>query len=270
MGATKPLNLGGLGAMPGTSEVVNGALSGGCESMLGKPDTVIRFTPTQLNWVAPDGHDEILNHVEYRSKGGNIVVIPTDSDLSLIFGMPDHNHAVVAFFGCTMSRTQTAARLGQLAAANSPGGGAGGGAGGQAVLNLTVGEVVNGALSSPPAGTRLWVSSQNPDANLVRAGFAASPGGQPIDKLFAACNIGHGGTQQRCNEGMQALTAGAVGETATDMNGHAATGALQPGRYYVVGFTPYKGHSLIWHLPVDLKPGANAVSLTPQNGSLSH
>jgi hypothetical protein len=69
---------------------------------------------------------------------------------------------------------------------------------------------------------------------------------------------------------MQALTAGTIGQTATGSDGHAVTGAVAPGRYYIVGFAPYKGHSLVWHMPVDLKPGTNAVSLTPQNGSLSH
>jgi hypothetical protein len=262
MGATRPLNLGrGGAAFPGTSEIVTGALSGGCESILGRPGTVIRFTPTQLNWVAPDGHDEILNHVEYRGDPTNIVVIPTDSDLALIFGMSSRDHAVVAFLGCTLSRTNTAARQGQTATA--------GAVGGQATLNLTVGEVVNGARSSPPAGTRLFLTPENPDASLVLAGFAPDPGGQPIDKLFEACKIGQGGTQQRCNQGMQALTVGAVRETATGPDGRAAIDAVAPGRYYIVSYTPYKGHALIWHMPVDLKPGANAVSLTPQNGSLS-
>src|SRR5262245_24548411 len=276
MGETKAVNLGALPLFPGTAEIVNGAFGGGCASVFGKPDTVIRFTPTQFNWVAPDGHDEILNRVEYRSDGANIIVVPTDSDLAMIFGMPNNDHAVVAFFGCTMSRTNTAARRGPqqpaVTTAAKPATPATPAkpASGQAVLNLTVGEMINGALSAPPAGTRLFLTTQNPDTTLVRAGFAPDPGGQPIDKLFAACKIGQGGTQQRCNQGMQALTAGTIGETATGSDGHAVTGAVAPGRYYIVGFTPYKGHSLVWHMPVDLKPGTNAVSLTPQNGSLSH
>jgi hypothetical protein len=68
---------------------------------------------------------------------------------------------------------------------------------------------------------------------------------------------------------MTALTVGTVGVAATDMNGHAVTGAVAPGHYYVVAFTAYKGHSLLWHLPVDLKAGANSVTLSPDNGSLS-
>jgi hypothetical protein len=67
-----------------------------------------------------------------------------------------------------------------------------------------------------------------------------------------------------------ALRVGAIGVMTTDPNGQAATGEVAPGRYYIVGFTPYKGHSLIWRLPVDLRPGENRMDLTPQAGSVSH
>jgi hypothetical protein len=267
--ATKPVELGYLRQFPG-ADVVDAAFAGGCKSLFGAAGVI--FTPTQLNWLAVDGHEEVLNHVEYRSDGANVIVLASDGDVPLIFGMPDKDHAVAAFFGCQMRRlapgvkpvslnAQPAAAAATAAAAAPAG---------SAILKLTVGSVINGTFSSPPAGTRFFITSQNPDTNLVRAGFAPAPGGQPIDKLFDACRLNQGGTQERCNQGMQALTTGAVGAAALDMDGHAETGALAPGRYYVVGFTPYQGHSLVWHLAVDLKPGANAVSLTPQNGSLSH
>ena len=66
------------------------------------------------------------------------------------------------------------------------------------------------------------------------------------------------------------MIAGALGVARTDPEGHAQTGTLPAGRYYVVGFVPYKGHSLMWHLPVDVKAGPNVVTLEPQNGSISH
>jgi hypothetical protein len=69
---------------------------------------------------------------------------------------------------------------------------------------------------------------------------------------------------------MTAMFNGALGAAAIDPNGHAQTPGLPPGHYYLVGFTPYQGHALIWHLPFDLRPGANSVALTPQNGSISH
>jgi len=139
-----------------------------------------------------------------------------------------------------------------------------------AILNLSIGVMVSGKFSPAPAGIKVYVTTQNPDANLVKAGFTSGAGVAPIENLFAACKIGQGGSQQRCNLGMAAMTAGALGAATSDTSGHAQTGALKPGRYYLVGFAPYQGHALMWHLPVDLRPGSNEVTLTPQNGSLSH
>ena len=265
--AGKRADLGVLNQMPGVSEMVNGAFGGGCQSIFGKG--MIAFGPSTYNWVAPDGHEEVLNQVEYRSDGSNVIVIPTDpAPLPLIFGLPDHDHAVVAFLGCTMQRVMPAAKPTQATAHTRsavPGVQAG-----QAILDLNVGEIVAGKFSPAPAGTQIWLTDQNPDANLVRAGFTPDPDGQPIEKLFAACRVGHGGTMESCNHGMQAMITGALGVARTDTAGHARTGAVAPGRYYLVSFVPYKGHSLMWHMPVDIRPGANSVTLEPKNGSISH
>jgi hypothetical protein len=139
-----------------------------------------------------------------------------------------------------------------------------------AVLNLSIGVMANGQFSPAPAGTRIFVTNQNPDANLMKAGFVSTPPVPPVENLFAACKIGHGGTQERCNQGFAAMMAGTLSGAVSDASGHAQTGALKPGHYYLVGFAPYQGHSLVWHLPVDLHAGSNAVTLTPQNGSVSH
>jgi hypothetical protein len=265
--AAKEVDVGVMGALQGVGAMVNGAFAGGCQSIFGKG--TVAFTPSQLNWVAPDGHEEILNHVEYRSDGANVIVIPTDSDLPLIFGLPDHDHVVVAFLGCRMERVganpvRPASLTTSPAAVAGPGEGKG-------ILDLKVGETLDGRFSAVPAGTQIWVTPQNPDSKLADAGFAPEPGVPPIEKLFAACKAGgHGGDLEPCRRGMQAMTGGALGVARTDPSGHARTAALPAGRYYVVGFVPYKGHSLMWHLPVDVKAGANAVDLDPRNGSISH
>lgn len=239
--ASKPMDLGLFNGMPGASEMVNGALGGGCQSIFGKG--MVAFAPSTYNWVAPDGHEEVLNHVEYRSDGANVIVIPSDpAPLPLIFGFPNHDHAVVAFLGCAMQRvapgakptqggTQTrsaaqpVAAHGQSPTPNVPAG--------QAILDLNVGATVAGNFSPVPAGTSIWLTPQNPDANLVKAGFTPDPGGQAVEKLFAACQVGHGGTMEDCKRGMQAMLTGALGVARTDSAGHARTGAVAPGRYYL-------------------------------------
>jgi hypothetical protein len=264
--ATKEANLGMLGALPGAGSVVNGAFAGGCQSIFGKG--MVAFTPTQFNWVAPDGHEEILNHVEYRGDGANVIVIPNDSDLPLIFGLPDHDHVVVAFLGCRMTRD--GARPTPVAAVAAAPAAAAGSESRQGILDPKVGETRDGRFSAVPAGTPIWVTKENPDINLAKAGFTADTGAQAIDKLFAACKVGQDGSQASCSRGMQSMIAGSLGVARADPDGHARTPAIAPGRYYVIGFVPYQGHSLLWHLPVDVKAGANPMSLEPQNGSISH
>jgi hypothetical protein len=273
MGPTRQAHLGSaLGSLPGAAGQANDMMAAGCGVFLADPNEVIRFTPTAVVKVGPGGGEDVVERVEYRGDQGNIIVLPQGSliPVPLIVGLTSQDHAVVALFGCTMSRTNTSERRAAARPAGPaiPAGAAppAGRGPGTAVLRLTVGEQVNGRLSAPPAGTQLMLSTQNPDINLAKAGF----GPDPVEGLFAACKIGQGGIQQRCNEGVAALRAGAIGVMTTDPNGQAATGEVAPGRYYVVGFTPYKGHSLVWHLPVDLKPGENKLDLTPQAGSISH
>src|SRR4026208_2458801 len=57
--AGKPVDLGVLGAGPGGHAGGNRGCGGACKSVFGTG--VVAFTPTALNWVAPDGHEEILN-----------------------------------------------------------------------------------------------------------------------------------------------------------------------------------------------------------------
>ena len=168
--AGKPVELGVLGAFPGGNEVVNGAFGGACKSVFGTG--VVAFTPTALNLVAPYGHEEILNHVEYRSDGPNVIVIPSDPDpIPFIFGFPNHDHAVAAFFGCAMVRVtgsaQPTAAKAQPPSAAAPTA--------SAILDLSIGEMVSGNFSIAPVGLQLYLTTQESDANLVHAVFISNP-----------------------------------------------------------------------------------------------
>jgi hypothetical protein len=275
MGATKPVDLNGLMVFPGTESIVNGALTGGCESIFGKGR--IAFTPSQLNWVAPDGHEEILNRVEYRSDRGNVVVIPLDSDLPLVFGLTNNNHAVVAFLGCTLSR---------VAPANTPvaSAGAGGSTAPPAASVRAVGSAPAIAANGPPpsgppnatlsfntgvsspgqltpfTSTQVYMVTENPDAALAKAGF---DGANPVDAWLQACAQ----KQPTCSTGMKSMTASSVGLLTMDAAGRAQTPSLPSGQYFILGFAPYDGKPLVWHRPYFLRPGANSVVLDQTNAT---
>jgi hypothetical protein len=86
------------------SAMLGGGLAGGCKSMFGSG--VVAFEPGALQWVAPDGHEEILNHVAYRANGAQVVVLSRDPGAipALVFGFPNRDQAVVAVFNCAMER----------------------------------------------------------------------------------------------------------------------------------------------------------------------
>jgi hypothetical protein len=272
MGATKPVDLNGMLVFPGTESIVNGAFGGGCESVFGKGR--IAFTPSQLNWVAPDGHEEILNRVEYRGDSGNVLVTPLDSDLPLVFGLTDHDHAVVAFLGCTMSRVTLAKT--PVASAGAGGSTAQPGASAPAVsapaiaangpppsgppnatLSFNTGFSSPGQLT-PFTSTQVFLVTENPDASLAKAGFS---GANPVEAWMRACAQ----NQPTCTAGMKAMTASSVGLLTMDATGRAQTPSLPSGQYFLLGFAPYNGKPLVWDRPYFLRPGPNSVVLDQTN-----
>ncbi len=258
--------VGPLGGMlpPGAADVsagiLNGATAGGCKSIFG--GGVVAFEPAALQWVAPDGHEEILNHVDYRADGPNVVVLANDpgSVPWLIFGFPSRDHAVVALLNCTMTRVTAAtvarsmgppatSQVASLPSSSAPG-----------RLSLQAGTAGPGSFT-PLSGAVFYVVTHDPDAALVQSGFTGS---SPINAWFEACRT----SKERCAAGIRAMTAGAVGNTRTDVNGNGEVPQLPAGNYYVVGHAAYQGKELVWHRPLNVHPGENRVILDQTSASL--
>jgi hypothetical protein len=240
--------------------VVDSSLAGGCKSMFGSG--VIAFEPTALQWVAPDGHEEILNHVAYRANGADVIVLTKDPGAvpALVFGFPDHDRSVVAFFNCTMNRvgarSPTAVAHAVVASAGAaPSGPA------NAVLDLQAAEGA-GAHPSPFANAQFWVTAEDP-ANALQSAGAESPAGKSLGEfLNEDCR-----SPANCVRDWNAMTGKALGSLRTDAAGHARTPPLPPGRYYIVGMAPFQAKALFWSLPIDARPGTNPVMLNPANGT---
>jgi hypothetical protein len=250
----------------GAASLFNGAMAGGCESMFGKG--VIAFEPSSLQWVAPDGHEEILNHVAYRASAEQVVVLSRDPGAipALIFGFPGHDHAVVAFFNCTMDRlgarppsaSAPAPYAAPAGAAPGPAAPAAGAA--SAVLNLQVGEATPGAFA-PFANIQFLVTPVDPVMALRNAGIVPPSGRiSPPDQIFADCH-----QQDLCVRDWRALAVGGKGVLRTDAAGHAQTPQFAAGHYYVLGIARHGNRAFIWTQPVDVRPGANTVTLDQTN-----
>jgi hypothetical protein len=267
--------LGGL--LPGVNDfsasVLNGALAGGCKSIFGTG--VVAFEPDKLQWVAPDGHEEILNNVAYRANGSEVIVLSRDPGAipALIFGFPNHDHAVVAFFNCSMERvsavrpTQPAPnasasptpspRVSPLGPAGSPPSRPA-----NAMLTFQVGITDRGSFTPLP-NIRILVLPENPDDVLVRAGYVPA-GGSLAEKFSADCR-----NVQNCARDLQLMTMKALGVVRTDPAGHAQTPNIVAGRYYLFAIAPYQNKRLIWSQAVNLQTGSNSMNLDQTNGTLA-
>jgi hypothetical protein len=192
---------------------------------------------------------------------------------ALIFGFPNQDHAVVAFFNCTMERTSavrpappqpntsanstTTPRVSPPAPAAPPPSGPA-----NSMIAFRVGVVAPGSFI-PLAGIQIWVTPENPAEALARAGFG-SGGGSLADKFSADCR-----NVQNCARDLQVMTAKALGSVRTDAAGNATTPQLPAGRYYLFGIAPYQGKALIWNRAINVQAGSSSVTLDQTNGSLA-
>ncbi len=263
------------GALPARAgdmigSMVDSSLAGGCKSMFGSG--VIAFKPAALQWVAPDGHEELLNNVAYRANGAEVIVLTKDAGAvpALVFGFPDHERAVVAFFNCTMNRVGAkpraapAAAAGASATANAALPSAAPSGPANAVLEMHAGVGAN-ANASPMAGVQLWITADDPVNSLVAEGImpnAKVPLGQFLNE---DCR-----NPANCVRDWNTMTGKALGSVRTDATGHARTPSIPSGRYYIVGMAPYQSRALFWNLSVDARPGSNVVLLSNVNGAILH
>jgi hypothetical protein len=246
------------GMLPGVNTFLAGAFAGGCDSIFGKGITA--FEPDALMWVAPDGHEEILNHVAYRANGSDIVVITHDPGAlpALFFALPNHDHAVVAFLGCALARQgvrpppATPVNTAPAAPAGAPRQGPAQ-ASTQAILSFVVATAAPEDVSPMPGG-RVWISRAPPEAAL------AGGSGTAADRLAADC-----GDVAACDRDINAFTKGALGFATVDAQGHTQTPPLPPGLYYLLGVAPWRGHVFAWSFAVVLKPGGTTVALSQLN-----
>jgi hypothetical protein len=257
--------LGALGGLPGAdiaASLFNATIAGGCKSIFGTG--VVAFEPDSLQWVAPDGHEEILNHLAYRANGSEVVVITRDPGAipALIFDFSNHDHAVVAFFNCTMERISAkppapsamAAPPRKTPAPSAPAP-APAPAATNSVLKFEVGIATPGNFA-PLANIQIWVTPENPEDALARAGFGTVGRGSLGEKFSADCR-----NPSNCVRDLKTMTAKALGSVRTDTSGHAQTPPIAAGRYYLIGVSSYQGKPLLWANPVNLHPGANTVTL---------
>jgi hypothetical protein len=112
------------------------------------------------------------------------------------------------------------------------------------------------------AGKALVVLKDNLENVLASAGISAQ-GGSRVSAWAHACE--RSAREPICQQGVNGLAKYGVARTGFDGNGTAIFNNVpSSGTFYVVADTSYT-HHLLWNLKVELKPGANAITLDERN-----
>lgn len=104
----------------------------------------------------------------------------------------------------------------------------------------------------------VFLLKESLEAVLPAAGIRPSAGSSAVRTMRAACTA----QAPECGQSIQAIALRNVAVLRTDASGAGTFAPMQPGTYYLVGLAEVQGQPAIWHLRVDLKPGANPVRLS--------
>jgi hypothetical protein len=115
--------------------------------------------------------------------------------------------------------------------------------------------------NSPLTGGLFLLTKESLESVLRKGGVRPSPGGTATKVWANACES----RQPLCQQALSGLQAVLVGPIAFDARGKAQTPSLPSGTYYLLGSITYNNRLWVWDLRVDLKPGANSVTVNEGN-----
>jgi hypothetical protein len=132
---------------------------------------------------------------------------------------------------------------------------------GNAVLSVSTGFPPQPGILNPLAG-RPYLLMRDDFATAAAKGGVPIPPGMSAEKAMgAAC----ANRTPDCQKFTQAMTADTACALRADVNGKATLPGVPPGTYYLMVSTLYNRQPLYWDLKVELKPGANSVTLDQTN-----
>ncbi|MGO8818722.1 MAG: hypothetical protein ACLQVG_29105 [Terriglobia bacterium] len=94
--------------------------------------------------------------------------------------------------------------------------------------------------------------------------FRRRPGVSPVKGYLAAC----ADRQPACPVGIAATNSSTVSGARADASGKAQLPGVPPGNYYFFCLGAYNQQLFKWDFQVQLKPGANSVTLDQHNAVL--
>lgn len=135
---------------------------------------------------------------------------------------------------------------------------------GNAVLNISGGFPAQAGVANPLAGRPLVLLRDDYDIVLKKAGLVI-PAGMTGQKYVASICTSR---TPDCQKAIAAIQANAASAVRADANGKGSLPGVPPGSYYLMISTTYNKQALTWGYKVELKPGANAITLDPSNATV--
>ena len=168
--------------------------------------------------------------------------------------------------GTAATMTATSTAPGNPATANNNGGRL---STPQAPLGNATLAIVSGLQHSrapnPLAGRPYVLLRDTYDGSLSKAGITVPPGTSALKYVGMACG---GPTKSPdCPKILAAINSSAASAVRADANGSGTFPGVPPGTYYLMISAIYNNQALVWSQAVQLKPGANSVTLNPGNAS---
>jgi len=134
---------------------------------------------------------------------------------------------------------------------------------GNATLTLTSGFPAQAGTQNPLA-MHPYTLLRDSIPNLVaKAGVTIPAGSNGYKVLGIAC----GTRSPDCQKIMDQIKASVASAVRADANGSGTFPGVPPGTYYLMISTRYNNQALTWDHPVQLKPGANSMTLSVQNAT---
>jgi hypothetical protein len=132
-----------------------------------------------------------------------------------------------------------------------------------AVLTIVPGFAGEKGAPNPVGNHGFYLLKDSAEATFEKGGFRAPAGISVLKAMNAACEQ----KSNDCRTAISAIIANSATAAKTDADGKATLPAVAPGSYHLFGIGQYQGKPLVWDVKVDVKAGANSVTLDQRNGA---
>jgi hypothetical protein len=151
------------------------------------------------------------------------------------------------------------------AAANTAAAGAASSAG-NASLSIASGFATSPGIDNPLAGRSMSLMKDSLSDLLTKNGVEIPAGTSAYQAMDAECKK----TPTECKRLLSAIGGNSAANAKLDAEGKATFPAVAAGIYYLFGAIQYNKQPMLVELKIDLKPGANSVTVTERNATPVH